>query len=386
MADISSKKYQKEAEEYEKFIKRINSLAQQNEKTTQEVLLEYRKKGASDYSTLMEQEFNELKINHTRGTVSNDEYYKELAVLRDAYFNEGTNEWTRYTLEIIDYNKKVIDEQSEQIKKFLETVKKVDDTSLEYYNSAISNLLKKQDDVEKKLLNISKVANKVTIGSGENAYSWLQLSDIDQEINALKNYNDSLIRVKERINNIVDGFSIDKKDKEKIKSSFFSQITSLDVPQATGFSNYLMALPKERLSDYLGKWGEKLSLAELIPQNIYNDEMNTVLDNYAIQMEKGFSKSLEEKFGEIPTSFFENGASSANSFKEGFLGAIDTVMKELSTEISKRVSGLSTQIVLNPATQTNNYSSYNIYGSSEPQQTALEIYKQDAKKRMLTGE
>lgn len=351
------------------------------ETKTQQMLKKLRQQGAVDYETLREKEFNDIKVALANGQMSNEQYYSRLAVLRDAYFQEGTNEWAKYTIQIAKYNQSVIQEQEKEIKEMTSRI------SGEFEKS-IEDMQKKQEKLTAKLENVSSIYTKVSTGDKEKGgYSWIQLSDIDSELAALKEYNKNIIDARDRINSIVDTFDFDEGKRSKIKSGFLGELLGMDVNDATGFSRYLNNVPKERLSDYLLKWSEKSELEEIIPKNIYSTQTDEMLQGCAQQMSQSFTKSLEEKFSEVPDSFFTSGGEAAEMFRNGFIDAIDSSLSDMATQLNQKLASIIPQMNVGVASSpVSNYSNYNIYGAQSPEATALQIYKQEAKKRMLVGE
>lgn len=419
---MNIKQYQKQADEYEKYLERIAELAENNIKKssdntaehikdniddceryssseavksvelqteTQRVIADLRAKGFDDYKSLRDKEFNDLKIQLASKEISEEDYYSRLAGLRDAYFDEGSNEWAKYTLQIAKYNQRVVEQQQTIIDKMTDSVRAAADETAERYNESFNKLLNKQNSLKNKLQNISRIYDTIEIGnSGKDSYRWLQLSDINSELELLKNYNANFIEAKKKLDGIFDSFGFDKKKTAKLKSDFIEEIAGMNIGDATYFTKYLTNISSDRLTDYISKWAEKNELESLIPSEIYKEESEQLAEQYAADMSESFTKSLEECFGEIPDSFFESGSKSALQFKEGFTEALDGVINDISTEINRRIAKISPNInVSGENGQVSNYSSYyNIYGSGDPYQSAIEIYKQDIKKRMLTGE
>lgn len=419
---MNIKQYQKQADEYEKYLERIAELAENNIKKssdntaehikdniddceryssseaaksvelqteTQRVIADLRAKGFDDYKSLRDKEFNDLKIQLASKEISEEDYYSRLAGLRDAYFDEGSNEWAKYTLQIAKYNQRVVEQQQTIIDKMTDSVRAAADETAERYNESFNKLLNKQNSLKNKLQNISRIYDTIEIGnSGKDSYRWIQLSDINSELELLKNYNANFIEAKKKLDGIFDSFGFDKKKTAKLKSDFIEEIAGMNIGDATYFTKYLTNISSDRLTDYISKWAEKNELESLIPSEIYKEESEQLAGQYAADMSESFTKSLEECFGEIPDSFFESGSKSALQFKEGFTEALDGVINDISTEINRRIAKISPNInVSGENGQVSNYSNYyNIYGSGDPYQSAIEIYKQDIKKRMLTGE
>lgn len=426
---MNIKKYQQQSDEYNKFLKRIAELAAKSiedsqreaekssdeatehakdniasygryasdeyeknvrlQKEKQKIIADLQAKGIYDYKDLREKDFNELKIQLSNREISEEEYYSRLAELRDTYFDEGSNEWTKYTLDIAKYNNSVIDKQKETIKKLIDGVREATDDTFSKYEDRFNELQSKQNNLKNKLRGISQIYDTVEFEDGKGkSYRWLQLSDINTELELIKNFNTNFIEARKKIDGIFDGFNFDSKRTAKLKSDFTEEILSMSTFDATGFSRYLTSMPAEKLSDYLSKWAEKNELETLIPADIYKEESEQLADEYAKDMSDSFTKSLEKHFGEIPDSFFDSGGKSAQQFKNGFVEELGDVMQELSTKVNQGLSKIIPNISFaGESGQVSNYSNYyNIYGSGDPYQSALEIYKNEEKKRMLTGE
>lgn len=340
------------------------------------------KDNVKHYNDLRDQEFESLKSQLKLKEISEEEYYTKLSELRDTYFEEGTAEWAKYSIEISKYNIKLLDEQKKSLIEHFSDINKE-------YDKSLDKIIQKQENLKEKLTSISDIYYKVSVSGAKKGetYSWLQLSNIDVEIEALKNYSKAIEGMKERTDKIFEDMDLSPDKLSKVKAEFFEQFSDLDIGEATGFSNYLMNISHEKLSTYLTKWVEKIDLAELISKNAYSDEASDLITNYSREISQGFSSELAESLSNIPDSFFQNGALSAEQFKNGFLDAIDKVLADLSFELNKKVKTLIPGISQNQSPNiVNNNSSYNIYETTSPAQTAIEIYKQEVMKRMLVGD
>lgn len=328
------------------------------------------------YEKMRESEFNNLRLNLALGKISNAEYYDELGRLRDKYFEEGSEGWAKYTLEIASYNQSVIDKQQKELSALFSRIDM--DFSQEF-----SGLLQKQDSMKEKLLSVSEIYQKVTVGGkGKKQYSWLQLSDIDFELKKMSAYNDSLLKIKNITSDIFSGLGFDESKTNKLTAKFFEDINALNFNEAGAFSDYLSRMDRTRLTDYLEKWAKKLDLGEMIAKNLYSDEAEELSKRYAQTVGEAFSEELENRMGEIPDSFFDMGSDACESFRDGFLNMLEGVAADIKEKVDMRING----IIPSGAASITNNSSYNIYGSGSPAETALEIFKKEEMRRLLAGE
>lgn len=332
------------------------------------------------YKTLREDEFNDIKAKLELGEISNEEYYSQLTSLRDAYFQKGSDEWNKYTLEIIKYNKDVVSEQQKEIEEMLTGIE-------DKYSQSYENILSKQSSMRKKLDNGLPIYETVYFDMGKDKESeWLRLSNIDEDLRILKNYNNSLLGAKEKVNSIFESMGMDDEKTANMQSKFFEQLTRLSIREGTAFANHISFQSDEDLTSFITKWVEKVDLTEAISKNLYADESQRLMENYATDLSSSFINTLSENFGNIPDTFFQNGQASALEFKNGFLSAVDEAINGINIELNNKISALMPDLsVLSQGNSVTNNSSYNIYGAISPAETALEIYKQDEKKKMLIG-
>ena len=334
------------------------------------------------YDSLRDQDFERLKNSLDLKLISEEEYYTRLADLRDTYFEKGSNEWAKYTIQITKYNSEIIEEQKEKLINMFENV---NSEYLESFNALIS----KQENMKDKLMGISDIYNKISINGAKDgeSYTWLQLSNIDTELEALKNYNDALLNVQEKVNSIFDTMDLDEKTIQKMQSMFFEQLAELNIQDATGFSNYLSNMDTTRLSDYLTKWVEKINLSDAISKKLYSDEADNLFNAYVQDISETFESGMEKIFSSVPNSFFETGSLSAYQFGNGFLDVIDDIMTNISNEIIKKRELLIPDFSYGQSSNNIvNNSNYNIYGAYDMAQTILELQRIEKRNRMLVGD
>ena len=356
-----------------------------NEKKTRS-LSEHEKERAkilSDNIAYSEQlrrdEFSALKQRLTMQQITEEEYYTALAALRDKYFSQGSDKWHKYTLQIAAYNQDVIQSQKKELEGALKSI----DAE---YEKGYNNILKKQEQMLDKLNSYSKIYNKVSLKMPDgNTLEWIDLSNLDADIKHIKNYKNTLETMQKRVNKMFDGMGLDKKKTASLQSQFFEQITELNIHEGSALANKLMGMSENELGGFMSKWVEKVDLTEEIANSFYAEENKRLFENYSAEMATSFSSLLKEKFSDVPETFFMTGENSAYSFKEGFLNAMDEVVNSLGIEMYKKMEMLLPEFKNANVNNVTNNSNYNIYGSSSPELTALEIYKQEEIKRMLTG-
>ena len=216
------------------------------------------------YKNLRDSEFEDIKIQYELGEISADEYYSSLSSLRDAYFKKGSEDWNKYTLDIIKYNREAVNEQEKEL---LDLLSDIEDK----YSDSYSNLLKNQSSMKEKLdKNLGSIYETVYFDMGNGKESeWLRLANIDEDLEVLRQYNNALISAKKKTNAIFDGLGLDEEKNASMKSSFFEQIASLSIGKGIAFSNHINNRSDEELTEFISKWVEKTDLSEAITKNLY---------------------------------------------------------------------------------------------------------------------
>lgn len=79
------------------------------------------KKAEQARKEAIQQEFNDLKFAKDMEYITEQEYYKKVAELRGRYFEVGSSEWQRYTLDIKQYNDQMAKDAEEAVKKAAKT-------------------------------------------------------------------------------------------------------------------------------------------------------------------------------------------------------------------------------------------------------------------------
>ena len=335
------------------------------------------KNSISEFEDYRKQDFDNLKNQYKLSNITAEEYYTRLGKLRDVYFKEGTSGWAAYTVDILDYNRSMIEEQEKTLTNIFENISS-------NYSKSFDEIIKKQKDMSEKLAGISDIYSKVSVNGGKTGqtYTWLQLSNIDAEIQALKNYNSSITNLKDKTDGIFESLVTDKDKLKEFKGMFLEQITSLNIGDGIAFSNYLLNISDSKLKDYLEKWVEKLNLSEIISRGLFYDDAQELVSQYSAEMTSAFSSELSKNLAVVPDAFYSNGAKACAEFKNGFMEELSNVMREITLEINTKMSDM-----LGGSSNSNsvtNNSNYNIYGAISPEMTALEIYKQDIRRKMLT--
>lgn len=390
----------------------------------------------SKEKTPYEIESDELKHRRNMDLITEEEYYGELAGLRDTYLEEDSDEWRSVTEEIYQYRKKMDEDEQErrekEDKEAYEAERKAAFEELEYrknlgvltereYYDELASLRDKYydenssewRDYTSKLIDYEKSAireayediaahGEKTIGAVEEKMRALseklssygerltenddgvkKIADPKQALNTLLEYNYYLGEVKRRMQemNLSD---------EDI-SDFFSLMSDMSVEDGSEFARLLNEKSDKAFSDYIHDFKRQNELSDTISDLLYEDEMQRSVDDSVDYIDKRF----EELALCLPDEFFAAGGSSAEAFGKAFTEELDSMLASMTSKIQSFYSSFGLPMSSLPTVQIgggsggtnttcNNTATYNIAttGTPTPARIRATIEAQESLKRL----
>ena len=67
------------------------------------------RENSGEVSEAFQDALDVLQLQRDLDLINDEEYYQELEKLRDQYLQKGTEEWWKYTKQLMDYDSKVLD-------------------------------------------------------------------------------------------------------------------------------------------------------------------------------------------------------------------------------------------------------------------------------------
>ncbi len=128
------------------------------------------------------------------------------------------------------------------------------------YEQALSDLQSKQDSMTKKLKSYGDLFTTVQSEFG----SFLELSDLQSDIDAIDRYGEALEQLKQR----------------GVSDTLMSEIVGMDIGDATAYTEKLLAMTDEQYSEYMALWEQKQKAAADVAQRFYSDEMTSLVNEY----------------------------------------------------------------------------------------------------------
>lgn len=287
-------KYRKKAAEDEK-----KTLTEARKKLSEEE----RKAYAAEAAAARESLDTRLKY----GLISEEEYYKDLAALRDKYYDDTDEAYKELTYKLIDYEKEKVSSALSDIASFAD--------------GALSEVEGKMQKMREKLS-----AYSAPIGKDENGNA--ALTDPYAALEDLLEYDYYLGTVKDRMK------SLDLSDEEI--ADFFSVLSDMSVEDGTTFARLLSEKSDHAFGTYLSAWKRQNELAGSISDSLYKDEYVSAVEKSAAFVDE----RLRELAGEIPDAFYEAGKDSAQEFSRAFEKSLDALFDSLSERVKSVNSSL----------------------------------------------
>lgn len=368
-ATNAEKKYESEKERIEN--KRKNS---------DQLYLDFLRDNVKKIRYLREEELKCLEASYELGIISTEEYFSSLENYRDRYFSKGSAEWIDYTVEILEHNKKLADEQEKALLNAAETT--ADDIK-----SVFVTLEKERESLSKKMQNLPIYKNN-KFKNGDETVEFISLADIERQNELLEQYLHYMSEAQAKISSYWRTDTDDEALNEKnaaLKSDYFSQMRDMPIEDALDFARALLGNTEEKFYEHLGAFAERKTLSDQIARALFSEETADAADSAARNLGENFTDALTEELSSLSGKFFSSGESACESFGEGFMATLDRVLSSLSSRISAGVSSLGYGGLLSGGDTNNieNNTSYNIYGSSTPTETIRLMREKEQMKKMM---
>lgn len=252
-----------------------------------------------------ENQYKILKRSLEREKITRADYYKALKSLRDTYFNEGSEEWEKYTDELAEFSEDTFDDCLDALAEFK-------DKSL----NEIEELKNEQQSLKESFLPDKSPIEFGTI----NGESFVSLANYDKELNQARRYGAMLDELFEK--------------RADLPQSIVNELKSMDTEQGM---RYVEAL--------LNSSEEQFNAALQVRQKLEEEAEKNSSKLMSAEAEE-MKRILEEKFGELPEDFFNLGDESASAFGNGFLNQLKAAMEVVRATLTAEMSAISNAAVL----------------------------------------
>ena len=231
------------------------------------------KENSGEVSEEFQKMLDDLQLQRDLNIISDAEYYSELEKLRDNHLEKGTKDWWQYTKEIINYDKKLADEQEK---------------NLEELNSAYDEHLKDREDLTSNFYNklsSNSLYNNITFSIGDNKETFTRLNNWDDELKSLDEFENKFTAVQERLKAVFVG------DDESLKS-MLDTIRNDPFGEGGNVLNAMFNATDTELTSFANGYQQFILRSKNITQNAYADEL--------AELDNDFISKISEKFANSP--------------------------------------------------------------------------------------
>lgn len=254
--------------------------------------------------------------------ISEEEYYKNLASLRDSYFAVGTEGWHKYTAEIYKHNRELSEKQQKELENQRKAAESAYNDIVDFADKKIGAVIKKQQSLSENFSSFGPLFNNGTIrAGGETIKFYSGLADIEKQTADMTKYAERLRWLKDKLAKSGIG--------EAAAASFFDNIISRSATDGDKTFYALEHADEGKLFDYFRAYEQNLNLADAYSKEFTSDDMDEALGDTAEYMKQ----RLTEAGFEIPEEFFNSGTLSAQNFGEGFSTRLDAELEKIKERI-----------------------------------------------------
>ena len=263
--------------------------------------------------------------------ISEEEYYKNLASLRDSYFAVGTEGWHKYTAEIYKHNRELSEKQQKELENQRKAAESAYNDIVDFADKKIGAVIKKQQSLSENFSSFGPLFNNGTIrAGGETIKFYSGLADIEKQTADMTKYAERLRWLKDKLAKSGIG--------EAAAASFFDNIISRSATDGDKTFYALEHADEGKLFDYFRAYEQNLNLADAYSKEFTSDDMDEALGDTAEYMKQ----RLTEAGFEIPEEFFASGTLSAQNFGEGFSTRLDAELEK----IKERIESFNTSLAV----------------------------------------
>lgn len=218
----------------------------------------------------------------------------------------------------VDERQSILDEiaefqaewDAEQVEKAREAEKEAAQARLEElesfqdeYQKALEDIQNSQEDMASKLRDYGDLF--------EEADGRLELTDLRDQISQIREYGNALESLRGR----------------GVSDSLLSEITSLDIGDATQYTRQLLQMTDEEYSEYINLWEQKQAEAQRVAEAFYSSELSALDSEYV--------QKIPETLSDLKGQLVAIGQDSALGLAEGFESEAGSVRSAFVDTIQK---------------------------------------------------
>lgn len=287
-------------------------------------------KALDDQQKALEEAFNNekslLQFYYRTGKITEEQYYQQLAKIRDKYLDKNTAAWRSAYLETYEYNQRIVQENKDSLTQLLTDTS---DTTL----SALENIISARDSLTSKLVDFNKTFEKITETVPETiaVKGDFTVTTSEHEVEAYRMGADSIednIKVLEEYGAMLDALKARGADDDTLNN-----ILAMDVDEAMEFGSSLLSMSDKAWSNYFDGMAKLRQTAADISARYYQGEVDSLRNN--------FIDKLRSELEGLDGDMYLVGADVAAEFVAGWneaMGTQNLTIGQLMHSISGTVS------------------------------------------------
>lgn len=282
-----------------------------------------------------ERELQELKDQLELSEITEAEYYERLADYRDKYFEEGSDEWYNYSIEIAKYQKRIADSAVEEQKKMVEKIIELRDELADKLRTDNDSLLETTQ---------TTIHGSIFGEDGSGSYTSYSLADLEKENSRLEHYRDVILKLK---------------DLGNVPAGIFTKLRDMSVEDGTRLAETILNADEEARSKFMNDYRSRDDLSDDIATQLspildaekFEEEgivaAQSFTDGYSKKLEEdktAFIKILENRFGTLPDFYYNLGTDSANEFDKGFFEKVPEIVERFKQLFISEINSIAATI------------------------------------------
>lgn len=287
-------------------------------------------KALDNQQKALEEAFNKekslLQFYYRTGKITEEQYYQQLAKIRDKYLDKNSDAWRSAYLETYEYNQRIVQENKDSLTQLLTDTS---DTTL----SALENIISARDSLTSRLVDFNKTFEKITETVPETiaVKGEFTVTTSEHEVEVYRMGADSIednIKVLEEYGAMLDALKARGADDDTLNN-----ILAMDVDEAMEFGSSLLSMSDKAWDDYFDGMAKLRQTAADISARYYQGEVDSLRNN--------FIDKLREELEGLGDDMYLVGADVAAEFVSGWnkaMGTQDLTIGQLVQSLSGTVS------------------------------------------------
>lgn len=192
---------------------------------------------------------------------------------------------------------------------------------------ALEDIQKSQDSMAQKLKDYGDLFQTVKTETG----SFLELNDLEAQINGIERYGEALEALKAR----------------GVSDSLLDEIVGMNVEDATAYTEKLLAMTDDQYTEYMALWQRKQQEAQAIAQTFYQDEMDA--------LGKEFVDKIPQELGDVKDEMRSIGVQGIQGMIDGMYSRSGALWSAAASIVSQAIAAMRAAADINsPSRVTEN--------------------------------